>query len=58
MKHDGGEMVSHYAYTLSYNTNTLLANWVAYELIAEETDGPWSRKGLRFIPDPDCHGSR
>ena len=51
----GGEIISHSAYTLSYNPQTLIPNWVAYELTAEETDGPWSRKGLRFVPDPDCH---
>ena len=41
-------------YTLSYNPNTLIANWVAYELTAEETDGPWQRRRLRFMSDPDC----
>ncbi|MBO7635077.1 MAG: DNA/RNA non-specific endonuclease [Paludibacteraceae bacterium] len=55
MKHDDGELVFHYAYTLSYNANTLIANWVAYELTADETDGPWKRKGLRFMPDPSCY---
>lgn len=54
MKHDGDELISHSAYTLSYNPKTLIANWVAYELTAEETDGPWTRKGMRFVPDPDC----
>lgn len=41
-------------YTVSFNPDTKLPNWVAYELTAEETDGPWTRKGLRFMPDPDC----
>ena len=41
-------------FTVSFNPNTKLPNWVAYELTAEETDGPWTRKGLRFMPDPDC----
>ena len=49
-----GVIIYHSAYTLSYNPQTLIANWVAYELTAEETDGPWTRKGLRFMPDPDC----
>jgi len=48
------EIIFHSAYTVSYNPKTLIANWVAYELTAEETDGPWTRKGLRFMPDPDC----
>lgn len=45
---------AHSAYTVSYNPITLTADWVAYELIADETDGPWTRKGLRFVPDPEC----
>lgn len=49
-------VIHHSAYTVSYNPQTLTANWVAYELTAEETDGPWSRKGLRFMPDPDYDG--
>ncbi len=49
-------VLSHSAYTVSYNPSTLTANWVAYELTADETDGPWSRKGLRFMPDPDYNG--
>ena len=54
MMHD--EMcIFHSGYTVSYNPRTLTANWVAYELTAEETDGPWLRKGLRFMPDPDCY---
>lgn len=48
-------LIQHYAYTVSYNTRTLTANWVAYELTADETDGPWSRKGLNFFPDPFCN---
>lgn len=48
-------IVAHIAYTLSFNPNTKIVNWVAYELTADETDGPWTRKGLRFMPDPDCH---
>lgn len=50
------KVISHSAYTVSYNPQTLVPNWVAYELTAEETDGPWSRKGLNFIPDPDYDG--
>lgn len=41
-------------FTVSFNPNTKLPNWVAYELTANETDGLWTRKGLRFMPDPDC----
>ena len=51
-------IITHSAYIVSYNYNTLTANWVAYELTADETDGSWSRKGLRFIPDPNCHSKQ
>lgn len=43
-----GQVIQHFAYTVSYNSKNLTANWVAYELTADETNGPWSRKGLRF----------
>ena len=45
-------------YTVSFNPDTKLPNWVAYELTADETDGPWTRKGLRFVPDPYCKGEQ
>ena len=47
-------IITHSAYIVSYNYNTLTANWVAYELTADETDGPWTRQGLCFMPDPNC----
>lgn len=45
-------------FTVSFNPNTKLPNWVAYELTVDETDGPWTRKGLRFVPDPYCKGEQ
>lgn len=51
-----GFIIHHHAYTIAFNSTTLNPNWVAYELTAEETDGPWTRKGLNFIPDPDYDG--
>ena len=48
------QVIGRRGYTLSYNPTTLVANWVAYELTADETDGPWTRRGLRFMPDPSC----
>ncbi len=32
-------------FTVSYNTSTLIPNWVAYELTAEEVNGQFPRKG-------------
>lgn len=38
-------------YTLSYNKTTKCANWVAWHLTKEHTDGSWSRKGVSYIED-------
>lgn len=48
------QLITYKAYTVSYNHATLNPTWVAYELSATHTDGPYSRKGLRFVQDPDC----
>ena len=53
---DGGRIVQHGAYVSSYNTETLIPNWVAYELTAEETEGNRSREGIEFRKDPDLKG--
>ena len=41
------------AYRLSYNPATRLPVWVAWYLTAEHTDGPYSRKGIKFAEDED-----
>ncbi len=45
-------------YTCSYNQDTRNANWVAWHLTKEHTDGPWSRKGLPYIEDSDVIGAK
>jgi endonuclease G len=44
-------ILHHTGYTLSYNLSHKQANWVAYELTAEETKSVFARKN-NFIPDP------
>lgn len=46
-------IVVHEAYTSSYNTTTLIPNWVAYELTEEETYGDVERGDRMFRMDPD-----
>lgn len=46
------KVVEHIGYTVSFNTNWLIPNWVAYELTAEEVAGVEPR-GSGFVPDPD-----
>ena len=51
-------IVEHEAYVSSYNTTTLIPNWVAYELTADETYGDLDRSGKGFSMDPDLHVRR
>lgn len=50
------EVLTHRGYTVSYNSKTLLPNWVAYELTDEEASGTVPRGNKRFRPDPDLKG--
>lgn len=52
----GGRIVSHDAYVSSYNTRTLIPDWVAYELTAEEAEGRRERGGIEFKMDPGLRG--
>lgn len=49
-------IVSHTGYTVSFNTDWLIPNWVAYELTANEVQGVEPR-GNSFIPDPNIRQS-
>lgn len=51
------QIIEHVGYTVSYNQNLRIPNWVAYELTAEETRGTVSRKGNDFfVADPKANG--
>ena len=45
------DVITHFAFTLSYNEEHEQANWVAYELTEEETVSKHKRTD-KFIPDP------
>lgn len=49
------QIIHHTGYTVSYNENLRLPNWVAYELTREETKGNAKRTN-RFITDPLVKG--
>jgi endonuclease G len=46
------QIISHIGYTISYNSDWKIPNWVAYELTKEEVDGITPRYNT-FIPDPE-----
>lgn len=45
------KIVRHTGYTVSFNTDWKIPNWVAYELTSEEVAGTEPR-GNNFVPDP------
>jgi len=45
------ELITHIGYSLSYNREYHIANWVAYKLTAEQT-APVVKRNDHFIPDP------
>lgn len=45
-------------YTTSYNNQTKNANWVAWHLTADHTDGTWKRDGIPYMVDEDVNGAR
>lgn len=50
-----GQEIRHTGYTVSFNSQWLIPNWVAYELTANETRGNLKREE-GFYPDPAVRG--
>jgi endonuclease G len=46
------QIIEHTGYTVSYNSDWKIPNWVAYELTKEEAEGVTPRDN-NFIPDPE-----
>ena len=47
-----GTIIKHTGYTVSFNSDWNIPNWVAYELTKEEVAGDESRSE-HFLPDPE-----
>ena len=52
-----GQVITHTAFTVCWNADWNIPNWVAYELLPSETDGDEKRKES-FEPDPQVVGER
>jgi endonuclease G len=50
------QIICHSGYSVSYNADWRISNWVAYELTPEEVAGTVSRKD-KYIPDPKVNGA-
>ncbi len=54
---DRAEQILHrMAYTVSWNKDLRLPNWVAWQLTRHETKGSFSRKGISFQTDEEAEG--
>lgn len=51
------QIIEHFGYTVSYNPQWRIPNWVAYSLTEDETYGTVPRE-RRFSPDPMVKGTR
>lgn len=52
------QILNRKGYTTSYNHCTKNANWVAWHLTSEHTDGPNRRKGITYMVDEEVLGGR
>lgn len=51
------QVIQHTGYTVSYNADYRIANWVAYELTAEEVNNKKVERSNKFVSDPDVKGA-
>ncbi|UVQ48410.1 DNA/RNA non-specific endonuclease [Parabacteroides faecis] len=51
------QVIRHEGYTVSYNSDYKIANWVAYELTAEEAKSKKTERSNKFVPDPAVKGA-
>ena len=52
-KQSGEQILKRVGYTVSYNSQMRLPNWVAWRLTASHVNGKWKRSGIRFQEDQD-----
>lgn len=51
------QIIRHEGYTVSYNSDYRIANWVAYELTAKEAKSKKAERSNKFVPDPKVKGA-
>lgn len=51
------QVIRHEGYTVSYNSDYKIANWVAYELTATEAKSKKTERSNKFVPDPLVKGA-
>ena len=51
------QIIRHEGYTVSYNSDYRIANWVAYELTSKEANSKKAERSNKFVPDPLVKGA-
>ena len=51
------QIIKHEGYTVSYNSDYKIANWVAYELTSKEATSQKNERSNKFVPDPMVKGA-
>lgn len=51
------QIINHIGYTVSYNADWKIPNWVAYELTAQKVNGTYPRYNT-FMPDPEVPSNK
>lgn len=51
------QVIRHEGYTVSYNSDYRIANWVAYELTGKEAKSKKTERSNKFVPDPRVKGA-
>ena len=51
------QIIKHEGYTVSYNSDYKIANWVAYELTSREATSSKNERLNKFVPDPMVKGA-
>ena len=51
------QVIKHEGYTVSYNSDYRIANWVAYELTATEAKSKKTERSNKFVSDPQVKGA-
>ena len=51
------QVIKHEGYTVSYNSEYRIANWVAYELTATEAKSIKTERSNKFVSDPQVKGA-
>ncbi len=57
LKKQKEQIIRHEGYTVYYNSDYRIANWVAYQLTEQEAKSQKAERSNKFVPDPQVKGA-